>query len=569
MAFGSGRGGDPGEWSQKPPARERREVEVPEPPAQPPPPPKKTAPPVLTTPGEEVTPETIARDATNLFPSNEEARKFSDWRTEKLQILTDQIIKNTDIDLEKFSDEMMNFDISMQKIVDELNKKNVVEPSVAKPCPELPGSCKDPTCQSLFDVNELAIRGRKAVTAKRFYFPVIYPDFLLDHNQQWGLGQKVEFDQEWRHEGFTLGGLISSFSLLPNEEVTVEVSSWQRTKSEIQQEKDDATRSALEQELRRTDEQTIANETANENGWTVSATAGFSYGPVCASVNAGENGSSSERINQARQHVQESTTRAASEVSSRRSIKITHTTESQTEQKSVRRMKNPNQCHTVTFNYFQVIKLIDVQMRFINDAPVLYFPGLFPAAYTNGKTVRIPYEVIESFTAPALFLTQYFAIDRDLSQEIHGFALRIRADVGRAPAEGLRAITEALIVATKTLLRLEPDNYANYLTIFARNYVKSAITVRRKALETYGIGNGKSLQVNTSGIYVDSLLGRCSACEDAINAERYVDIQRTEAERQQIDSTNQLVKAEVLRRQRLLDEGILTNFEVPATPTPS
>lgn len=564
MAYGTGKNGDPGDWSYSPPKKNGDST----PAEQPPTPPAVTAPPATPPVKDSVTPETISRLAASVFPNDKDELDFTMWRHELLSSIVDNVINESGINQNDFFGDLREWDKTVKEIIDGLNKKNVADPTNPKPCPELPGGCKDPTCQSLFDVNELAIRGRKAVIAKRFYIPMIYPEFRLVPNQKWGIGQKVEFDQEWRHEGFTLGSLISSFSLLPNEEVTIEISSWQRTKSEIQEEKDDATRQVLEQELKRTDEQTISNEAASQNGWSVSATAAVSYGPVSASASASVNGSTSDRVDQAQRHVKESTTRATSEVSSRRAIKMTHTTESQTEQKSVRRMKNPNQCHTVTFNFFQVLKLIDVQMKFLNDAPVLYFPGLFPAVYSNGKTVRIPYEVVESFTSPALFLTQYFDIDRDLSQEIHGFALRIRVDVGRTPNTGIRAIAEALVVATKTLLNIDPAQHTKELGSLLANYATSALKLRNNALHTYGVGKGDSLQVNTSGVYVDSLLGRCSACEDAINSERFVAIELADAERHQVDATNKLINAEVERRQQLLKDGVLTPFDVPATPAP-
>jgi hypothetical protein len=527
------------------------------------------APPAVPPVDGTVTRETILRTATNALPGEKEALAFAEWRhSGAFSEIVDSVIQESGVDETRFGEQLDKWNISIKAIVDELNKKTVADPTPVKPCPELPGACHDPTCQSLFDVNELAIRGRKAVITKRFYFPLIYPDFRVNPGKKWGLGQKVEFDQEWRHEGFTLGGLISSFSLLPNEEVTIEVSAWQRTKSEVEQEKDDATRHALEEELKRTDEQTISNEAASENGWSVSATAAVSYGPISASGTASANGNSTDRLTQAQRHVQESTVHSTSEVSSRRAIKMTHTTESQMEQKSIRRMKNPNQCHTVTFNFFQVIKLIDLQMRLINDAPIFYLPGLFPETLTSGEHVSIPYEVLESFTSPALFLTQYFDIDRDLSQEIHGFALRIRVDVGRAPVTGLRAIAEALVVAAKTLLQVDPGQHTKELGSFLANYGTSAVKLRRNALETYGKDKGTSLQLNTPGVYVDSLLGRCSACEDAITAEKYVDTKRADAERKQIDATNVLIEAEGARRRALLEKGILEPFDSTETPTP-
>ena len=563
MAYGSGAEGDAGEWSYKPPKKEESQ----EPAAHPPTPPAVTSPPAQS--NNEVTPETINDLARSIFPRDKQALEFSVWRREHLAAIVEEVIRKSGINPTDFKNQLVEWEQEITKIIKDLNKKDVGDSiTEAKPCPELPGGCNEPTCQSLFDVNDLAIRGRKAVTTRRFYFPLIFPEVRLVDSQKWGLGQKVEYDQEWRHDGFTLGGFISSFSLLPGEEVTFEVSSWQKTKSEVQQEQDDTKRQALEHELKKTDEQTISNEAANENGWSISATASVSYGPVSASATAGANGSSSDRVSEAQRHVQESTAKATSEESSRRAVKITHTTESQTEQKSVRRIKNPNQCHTVTFNFFQVVKLIDMQMRFINDAPVLYFPGLFPARYSNGNPVRIPYEVVEAFTSPALFLTQYFDVDRDISQEIHGFALRVRADVGRNPQQGLLAIAEALAVAVKSLLGLDPAGYVAELGKFLNAYATAAIQMRKDALKSYGKDRGSSLQINTSGVYVDSLLGRCSACEDNITSEKYVGIMRADAEKKQIEATNALIEAEGMRRRALLDKGILDSFDMTEAPSP-
>ncbi len=564
MAYGTGKNGDPGDWSQRPPINEEPRT----PAQQHPTPPVQTAPPAAR-PKDNVTPDSIFRLAMGLLPSNEDAIGFASWRAEVLPAMADDVIKLSGLNTQDFNTHLGAWGVAIKATMDALNQKNVAAvPPAGEPCPPLPGSCSDPTCSSLFDVNDLAIRGRKTVSSKRIYFPIIFPEFRLDKAQQWGLGQKVEFSQEWRHEGFTLGSLISSFSLLPAEEVTLEVSAWQRSKSEIQQEQDEATKQSLEQELKRTDEQTISNEAASENGWSVSATAAVSYGPVSASASASANGSSSDRVQQAQRHVQESTSRATSEVSARRAVKITHTTESQTEQKSVRRMKNPNQCHTVTFNFFQVIKLIDLQMRFLNDAPVFYYPGLFPATYTNGQPVRIPYEAVEAFTSPSLFLTQFFEIDRDLSQEIHGLALRVRMDVGRSPASGLHALAEALVIAAKYLLRLDPAAHTREIAAFINNYASSATNLRDNALRDYGPGKGESLQLNTPGVYVDSLLGRCSACEDEINSERYVAIKREDADRMQIEGAASLLEQEAERRKLLLKANHLEPFDQPAMANP-
>jgi hypothetical protein len=232
-------------------------------------------------------------------------------------------------------------------------------------------------------------------------------------------------------------------------------------------------------------------------------------------------------------------------------------------------MRNPNLCHTVTFNFFQVIKLFDVQMHFLNDAPVIYLPGLFPANYSNGVAVRIPYELVEGFTSPAVFLTQFFDADRDLSQEIYGYALRVRMDVARSPSKALRSLASSLLVATKTLLNLDPTQHIAEIGAFIASYAATTADVRAEALKSYGVDSkkrtkGETVQVNTPGVYVDSLLGRCSACEDTIISEKYVAIERAEAERLQVIATNVLLAQEAERRRLRLAAGDLTPFDPPA-----
>jgi spore coat protein U-like protein len=557
MAFGTGKEDDPGGWQQQPP-KLTDSVED-EPAQQPPTPPAQSAPPALPT-KDEVTPETIRLLALDVLPTNKDAVGFASWRNEVLLELADQALELSEIDLAALVPQLREVFAKLQDATIDLNNKKVSEPKDT-PCEPIPQACQDATCRSLFDVNELAIRGRKAVTTKRFYIPMIFPEVLLRPDQKWGFGQKVEYDQEWRHEGFTLGSLVSSFSLLPNEDVTIEVSSWQKSKSEVQQETDQTTRQSLEQELKRTDEQTISNEAANQSGWSISATAAVSYGPVSASASASANGSSSERAQDARKTVQETTQKATSEVSSRRAVKLAFTSEAGSESKSMRRMRNPNECHTVTYNFFQVIKLIDLQMRFINDAPVIYFPGLFPARYSNGQIVRIPYETIESFTSPSLFLTQFFDVDRDLSQEIHGIAFRVRMDAGRSPREALNALAEAMFVAIKYLLQLDPAQHVAAVGRFLASYAESALKLRRNSLENYGTGKGESLQLNTPGMYVDSLLGRCSACEDSIILKKVADLNAAAADRRAVDADAALVELEHQRRTDWLKRSEVDPFE--------
>jgi hypothetical protein len=273
--------------------------------------------------------------------------------------------------------------------------------------------------------------------------------------------------------------------------------------------------------------------------------------------------------------VVEETTKAANQVSLRRAVRMTQTAEEGSESRTTRRIKNPNACRTVTFNFFQIVKLYDVQLRLVNDAPTVMLPGLFPVFYTPPtpadppRPVMIPYWTIESFNSPAVFLTRFFEVDRDLSQDINGWGLRVRIDVGKTSAQRTALqLAEALIVAVKYLLKLDPANHLPALGAVVANYFQSALALRARTAATYGVGRGRSEQITTPGIYVDSLLGHCTACEEYVEAARYIDATRQNLEATRIKIETDLLDLERQRRVKLIEAKKYDPFEDSSAKAP-
>jgi hypothetical protein len=492
-----------------------------------------------------------------------------------VELITSEVLshlQDVNLTVETYDAETEKWRQAIKRAETNLNQKSAPPPPSPSPAPSsppIPGAEQDPACTSVFDTNDLALRGRKAVLEKRYHVPVIWPEVGVGPDRSWAFGQKLEYRQEWRHQGFTLGDLISSLSLLPGEELTLEVSSWQKTKSEISEEQDDATKDQLEREQKRTDEESCTNEAAANNSWQQSASGSVSYGPVSVSASASQSGSTDQRSQEAEKHINEATSKATHEVSRKRAVKMTQTAEAGSEAKTTRRIKNPNACHTVTFNFFHIVKLFDIQLRVENDAPVLMLPGIFPAFYTAAtgdvmkRPVQIPYWLIESFTSPAVFLTQFFEVDRDLSEEIHGWALRVPVDPGRSErvVDTIRYLAAALAVWTRFCAPSKAADAWSRLARFIADYLVSALKARQRTVTTYGPDMGRVEQVTTPGIYCDSLMGRCTACEAYVEASRYVDVMRQEEERGRLQRANELDDLEVERRQKLLAAGKLDPFE--------
>ena len=496
--------------------REKKAEEVNNPPA----PQEEPKPPANTDPGPDpgfVTVDEfyVEQLGAAALPDEEAAQQYRQLAAEGFfQNIADTMIAQSGVDLGEFANEIADVVKDVADAEEELNSKDARRPTPVTPVPfePLPGLVSDAVCTSLFDANDLALRGRKPVSVRKFNQPLVMIDAFLASASasKWLFGQKLEFQQEWRNEGFTLGELVSSMSLLPGEELTIEVSSYERTKQEIQQEADDTTRRQLSVEQKNTDERTCTNATAADNGWSVSASASVNFPVASASISASAYGNSNERSEQSRRQLSEATVRSTNDISSRRAVKITQTTEAGSEATTTRRLRNPNGCQTVTFNFFQMIKLFDIQLRLVADNPAVLLPAIFPRFYgpqdvrrgeanVRPTEVEIPAHLVEGWRSPAVFLTRYFEVDRELSRQISGWALRLRADIAADPAGAARLLAEALVVAAHYLFGANVERDTRALADLFRDYCANIGAARRKSADGYGPNQGTSVSSTRRG----------------------------------------------------------------------
>jgi hypothetical protein len=209
---------------------------------------------------------------------------------------------------------------------------------------------------------------------------------------------------------------------------------------------------------------------------------------------------------------------------------------------------------------------------------MILIPGIFPRFYGAPEVrkgqiseirptdVEIPVHVFDGLRAPAAFLSRYFEVDREVSKQISGWALRLRGDMIADPASAARLWAEALVVAARYLFLVDPEAEMARLATLFRNYCAAIRTNAERTASTYGVGKGSSLQINTPGVYVDSLRGRCTACSDHDEAGRYVEVMTGLEELRRLKKANELDDQEILRRQKRLDDDLLDPFEPAATP---
>lgn len=182
----------------------------------------------------------------------------------------------------------------------------------------------------------------------------------------------LPYRQDWKLLGYNRGRMVSSITLGPSEEQTIEIFTWDR----FSRTSDSTTSFELEQSNEssgtRRDTNDISHEVTRQSGFevTTDAKVGMKLEVVNADFSAGANASTglTEGDKNARQAVREATSRAATTVRSSRVLKVVETRESGSETRVTRTIRNPNSCHTLTTAYFEVLADYRVETALRVDA---------------------------------------------------------------------------------------------------------------------------------------------------------------------------------------------------------
>lgn len=508
-------------------------------------------------PSQAVDDEYLVAAAAKVLPDRVAMNEFRSWRIRNPKELSgwvENAIAAANID-PVWADEIKRI---AQEIATEADKLNLVEgppnPPPAVAVEPLPGIDPASPCRSLMDPSLLGFTPRKAVFSKSFHRIGIIDDLgLVDPPAEdsgepaWRIGLKLENIQEWRHFGFTPGSLVSTVSLGPGETQQLEIDSWLRTKIESEAASATTSENSSEYERRRTDEQATLDQATESSGWNVSASGSLEDLGIPLTLGGGYNDSSTHTTQSTQRRIDESTSKATHKLSETRSTKILQSTEVGSESKTLRTVVNPNAGHALTLKFFDVVRLMDVRLRFVNDAPMLLIAGVFPAVMSGGKTTVIPFGVLEALNSPPNFLIHYFEIDHDISQSIWGIALRARSnpfEEANDPAISLKQLAEALFIAAKYLYHVpDPAAVTDKVAAIVAAYARHTIESRKVALLRYKFQRIE--QITTGGIYVDSTLSTCSALEEYAESQRYTAAFQAHADLE-------LTRAEVDRRRARL-----------------
>lgn len=199
-------------------------------------------------------------------------------------------------------------------------------------------------------------------------------------SSKYNIGIFVSYEQLWQHLGYSRGELIKTLELAPGETVTLEYHYWDKTiiknENELSTELELKSSSTLTQR----DTKQILDELTSNNQLHLNGHEGGSIKipdtPI--SLDAGADGGISTQL---QPHVSNSINNTVENVVStsndfkqNRKVRIEETRDFGLENKQTRVVSNTNRCHTVQYNYFEIISNYEIITRLSGIRPCILLP---------------------------------------------------------------------------------------------------------------------------------------------------------------------------------------------------
>jgi len=184
---------------------------------------------------------------------------------------------------------------------------------------------------------------------------------------QWDLYLMLKYRQEWAPGGTGIGDLLFTTSLLPNEELTLELKTWETSKTQQDTEDDTEVRNVSDVKQTGSSASEISRGSESTESESISGKAGFSAFGFGASIEAGW----AQEVKNMQQGVarsaKERAEQATHEYKSNHKVRIAVSREEGAESKTTRRIRNINQAYTLNANYYEVLQEYDVRL-YLDDA---------------------------------------------------------------------------------------------------------------------------------------------------------------------------------------------------------
>lgn len=214
----------------------------------------------------------------------------------------------------------------------------------------------------------------------------------------------MQWNQEWTLQGYRRGALLSTISLAPQEQTTIEIFSWDRRRSDSEVTSSVETNNNLDTTDTTRDTTDVFNECKKNTSMTRSAQGGLTL-PIMSNIKLTLGGSIQDQrttdsvARSTVNHVHENITKAVTTVRMARQTKITQTVEIGSERRVTRTITNPNMCRVLNLDYFEVVSRYKITTSFDRSATRLCL--LIPSPLTPSFT-RLTVRAHESTLRKAL-----------------------------------------------------------------------------------------------------------------------------------------------------------------------
>ncbi|MCM3872024.1 MAG: PKD domain-containing protein [Pyrinomonadaceae bacterium] len=169
----------------------------------------------------------------------------------------------------------------------------------------------------------------------------------------------LPFRQEWRLCGYSRGRLVNSFTLGPQEEQTIDIFKWDRMTRNMESSTSFESEETTESSSTRRDTSDVARDISRQAGFelTSQGKVGFKVGVVNADITAGNSARAgmNEAEKATRTSILDATARSTGRVRTSRTLKIVEGREYGQETRITRRLRNTNQCHTLTIAFLEIL----------------------------------------------------------------------------------------------------------------------------------------------------------------------------------------------------------------------
>ncbi len=218
--------------------------------------------------------------------------------------------------------------------------------------------------------------------------PTIYQATTLAH------GHLLHFKQEWRNNGYSLGDLLYSLPLAPGQKKQIVVFDWDRKEAAGRRESIDYEEGLYNSLVRDRDINEIVTGTLTESAkggsraGSSSMSGGFGLGAVIgkvggllgisggsskASSSAWQNSSRNTSLNDL-QSLRDRTMQSANAVRSQRGTVIQTASQGETFTAETESVANYNHCHSMTIQYFEVLRHMQAEQRLSSVQECLFVP---------------------------------------------------------------------------------------------------------------------------------------------------------------------------------------------------